>query len=796
MLNDLRYGVRQIRDAPVLAGAVIVVLALGVGAATAVFARSDPILFRALPYADAERLVTMRVSGEGTWLGLLQYADFERIATEHRGFAAVAAFAGAAWGTVEDTDGRTSAYAVTPGFLDTLRVTPLLGRAFLPDEYRPISEGAEVALITYELWQAAFGGRADAIGQTLVVRGLQSNRYRIVGVLPSTFVFPDHVNQAPGILVPGVLDPARRSDPRARTNPIARLGSDVSAASAAADMQRIVSSVERAFPQFPQGRRVELTPLRDALFGRVRLPLFLLLGATAGMLLLACTNLACLCAARLRARRREFGIRAAVGASPWRMVRQICAELLIVAAFGGVAAIVTAQWMFVLIMAKTPEAARVYRLLPAQFDGRVVGFATFLTALALVVLGLLPAVRMVRTTFRNSLQPGRPETRRIRFRVLQSDAILIFVQTAITISLLASGALVVRSFLQLALQPLGFHPERVTTIHVEPRVPPGGELDLPAAVRLQRQAYERLRERLAVPVAVSIGIPGMHLPGALGRPETPMQARRVLAQRVGGSFFEVFGITLEAGRWFDAREGFENAPVAVLDRRAAVNLWPGESSLGKQVRDDEDTLRTVIGVVGTIRSSLTRTDPPGNAFIPLGNRPRFLQIAANLGATPFSGQDVRIMIQEIDPRTNIDVASLRPFERSLEQPRFLALLLGAVGLLTIALTGLSIFGVVSYQVARRTAEVGVRMALGANPWQIRWLVVRSALVPGALGVTAGLLVALWWIGALRSLLHGLQPNDPTTLVATALFVLGLVGLASLSPAWRASRSDPLVTLKA
>ena len=794
--NDFEYGLRQLRRAPMFVVAVIGVLALGVGAVTAVFARSDGILFRALPYPDFEQLVTIRVSGEGTWLGLLQYEDVERLASEHQGFSAVGAFAPVAWGTIEGTSGRTAAYAVTSGFLDALAVRPLVGRSFLPGEYRPLSEGGgDVALISHDLWRSAFGGQADVLGRTLVVRGLQSARYRVIGVLPGTFVFPDHLNQPPDILVPGALDSGRRADPGARTNPIARLRPGVSVRAAAAEMQRIITAVERDFAEFPQGRGVEVTPLRDALFTRVRVPLLVLLGATAGLLVLACANLACLCAGRLRSRGRELSIRAAVGASAGRMVRQICAELLVVAGLGGIAAIVTAQWMLTLIMSRTPEVARIYRLLPVQFDLRVLAFTGALTMVAMAVFGLVPAVRVVRATVGGGMRCEGIRAGRSRLRFLHGHLVLIFVQTAVSTGLLLGGVLVVRSFLHLALQPLGFHPEQVTAAYVEPRVPPGRELDLERAMGLQRRAYEELRVRLGEPVGVSIGMPGMHLPGTLGRPDAPRTGRRVLAQRVAGDFFEVFGLTLEAGRWFDGEEGFRNAPVAVLDRRAAENLWPGESSLGKLVRDEQDTLRSVVGVVGTIRTSLTRTERPGNAFVPLGNGPRFLDMSFNLAGTGWSSEDVRSMIQEVVPSTNVDVVPLRAFERSLEQPRFLGWVLGAVGVLAMVLTAFGVFGVLSDDVARRRGEIGVRMALGAGPRQIRWFVLRRALAPGAVGVAVGLMVSMWWTETMRSVLYGVDSHDPATVIGTALFMLGLVGVAGLSPAWRASRSDPLSVIK-
>ena len=785
-----RGVVGRLQGSRIFAVATVAILALSVGGAIAVFTLADPMLFRPLPYPESEQLVTVRVSGEGTWLGMPQFADFERLAVEHTGLAAVGAFVGAAWGRVDGTEGGVSAYAVTPQLLDVLGVRPVLGRSFLLSEHLPIT-GTGVALITYGLWQAAFGGSHDVVGRTLDIRGIESGRYEIIGVLPRDFVFPYYVNDQPGALVAGLLDPARIWEPRARINPIARLRVGVSAAAAAAEMQGIIAAVERDYPQFPQGRGVRLAPLQEALFGPVRLPLLLLLAATGSLLVLACANLACLFTARLQARRDELGVRSALGATSWRLSGHVVAELLVVAALGAIAALGAARWMSVVIIGRVPEVGRVYRLLPAEFDLRVAGFAVLLTAVAVAVSGLFPAARAVRGAG-DSVRPQGSGTQSARLR---GDAFLIFVQTAVCISLLLTGALVVRSFVELAWQPLGYHPERVTAVFLEPRVPPGGELDVDGAIRRQRQVYEELRQRLPVPVAVSSGFPGLVFPGVLGRPETPAGSRRVVAHRVGGNFFEVFGITLESGRLFDDREAFSNAPVAVLDRRAAEALWPGEDSLGRQVRDNEDTLRTVIGVVGEVRSSLTGGDGSGNAFLPFGETPSFLPASFDLAASRWSADDIRNLVRQFDPDTNVNITALRPFERSLEQPRFLATLLGAIGLLTMALTGLGICSVASHAASRRNRELGIRMAFGANRWQIRWLVVRAALVPAALGVATGGVTALWWTKALQSLLHGVQPNDPATLATTALLVLGLVAAASLPPAWRASRLDPMVTLR-
>ena len=803
MVEVVRSSLRQIRGHPGFACAVIVTLALSVGATTAVFTLADPMLFRPLPYPEPDRLVRIYATGgEGPYGGgRLLLADFERIAANHQGFEAVAQYELATYGRIDGMDATVHGYAVTPAFFDVLRVRPMLGRAFLADEHRPLAQspdaaqGPEVALLTFPLWQAAFGGDPAAVGQTIELAGVRSFRYRVVGVLPPDFVLPDHFNQPPGLLLPGAVDPAFVPNQLILSLPIARLRSDVSVGAATARTQALLTTVEREHPTFPQGRMARLVPLQGALFGSVRTPLFMLLAATGCVLVLACANLAHLFMARLRARRRELGIRLACGAGQWRLARLLVTEAAALAVLGGLAALVVGQWTFNLLMARTPQFAHVYRLLPAALDWRVAGFAAVLTAGALVVFGVLPAFRAARVDVRDSLQSGG-SSEPSRYGV-RSDALLIVTQTAVSFSLLVTGALIVGSYVALAFQPLGYQPEQVWWINIA--LTPLEE-DAPGATEqaeTRRRIYERLRERLPVPVTAAGGIPGLTAPQSLERADSPVEARRVLAFPASSTFFDVFGISLLRGRLFDEGEALSNAPVAVVDQQTAESLWPGEDAIGQAVRDRGDVLRTVIGIVNTLQTDLRDPEQvPGNAFIPFDTQPRFFDVLFRPGRIGIPLQQVAAIVHEIEPRAEVSMTPLRPFERVLGQPRFLAALLGTLGGLTIVLTLVGVFGVVNHEAARRTREFGIRMSLGADAGRIRRLVLRRAIGPATVGVALGLGASLWWTRTLQSLLFGLSPQDPVTFGMTAAMLLACVALASLLPARAASRVDPADALRA
>lgn len=743
MPDVLRSALRQIRSQPGFAAAVVLTIAVGVGATTAVFTLADPMLFRALPFPEPERLVRIRVDNDGQ-SQVLRVGDFLRIAREHRGFEAVANFGATTVARVEGLGDEMLLFdGVGQAYFSTLRLQPAIGRPFAPEEYGTRTPLPDVAIITYGLWQSAFGGRGDVIGQVLRTEGQRPHSFQIVGVLPQSFVPPGIVNRQPQVLLPIRHDPAEEGNPNFGTDLMARLAPGVSLDAAVAEAQAIVTANERDNAQYPQGRRVVGISLHEALFGTVRTPLLMLLGATGCALLLACANLAQLFLARLHARQREIGVRIALGAGTWRLVQQFFVEALVLALLGGLTALVVARWTFDLIMARVPDFGHVYRLLPAAMDLRVVGFAAGLVALSLLVYGVAPAILATRADVRAALQRGGTSTPAWGRR----DAALIFLQSAMALALLVTGSLIVRSYVSLSTQDIGFEPHRVQSVNVEPAsgTEPG------AAVQMRQRVFEELRERLPQPVALAGAIPGLTIIARGDRPDFPTtdrQTGRLYLYPVSASFFDVFGLRLTRGRLFTEVEAFSNAAVAVVDERAAATLWPRVSIV---VRADHDD------------------------------------------AAPLSA--ARQIAADAAPAARVTFTPVRPFERTLGQPRFLAVLLGALSVVAVILTVVGVFGVVNHEVVRRTREVGIRMALGASAGRIRRFLLSRAIVPALLGVVAGTLASLWWTPTLEALLFGLESHDPSSFALAAALVLVTVCAAGFAPAWRASRTDPTDALR-
>jgi predicted permease len=784
MARDLKYALRLLTRRRGFAAAIVLTLAVGVGSTTAVFTLADPMLFRPLPYPESDRLVEVYARAGASTL-VFHVPDFLSAERTARSFEAIAAFGpadigGRLRGSLEEPFG----YDVTRQFFDVVRVRPFIGREFVDGEYttgRP-----DAAILTYRFWQTTFGARTDILSQTFELQGRFGGRFRIVGVLPANFVLPDNVNEQPDFFVPWKPDEAKQSTPNHLVWPIARLARGATPEAAALELQVILDNVERDYPRFARNREPRIRSLREGLFGRVRTPLLMLLAATACVLLLACANLSHLFMAKLRERQREVAIRLAIGAGRGRVYRLLLVETAVLAVIGGVASLLFAHWTFGLIMGFTPEFAHVYRLLPARVDARVAAFAACGTAVSAVIFAAVPAWRATRLDVRESLVGGG--TTSLHRRHGRSASILIVVQCATAFALLATGVLLVRSFYRLAYQPLGFEPQAVQTVYVER---PDGN---PTTLQERRRLSDHLSGRLRVPVALAGGLPAMTLPGAVRREGDAGNGPHPIAYPAGASFFDVFGVRLLRGRYYSDAEAFGNAPAAVVDRRAAEGLWPGQDPLGKVLVDFARTPRRVVGIVDTLRTSLTGNSSDGTAFIPVVAA-RSTSIVLRDPDRAVSLDELRSAAREIVPDAIVSMTPFRPFERTLGQPRFLAALLGTLGLLTLALTIVGVFGVVNHAVARRMQEMGIRIALGADPNAVRRLVVSRALLPAVTGVSFGAGVSLWWTRGLQSLLFDLKPHDVPTLAASGMLVLAVVLFASLVPAVRVSRIDPVKVLR-
>lgn len=783
--RDAGYAVRMLGRSPGFALAVVLTLAIGVGATTAVFTLADPMLFRPLPYPESDRLVQLlgRAGGSSR---VLHVPDFLRAQDTVGSFEAIAAFGVAPVGG--RIAGRAEAplgYQVSRRFFDVLRVRPFMGREFLPEEYQ-VNAAADVAILTFPFWQSAFGGRSGVLAESLALDG-PARRFRIVGVLPQDFVLPDAVNRPPDFFVAYAPDAGAQGNPNRVIWPIARLAPGSTLEAATGEMQSVLGSIEQEYPAFERNRQARVRLLRDGLFGSMKTPLLMLLGATGSVLLLACVNLAHLFLSRMHARRTELAVRMALGASRAGLVRLLFVEASMLAVIGGAAALMVGQWTFDLIMARTPQFDHIYRLLPARVDARVAIFAALLAGIALAIFGAVPALRASDVDLRSGLSKAAPASTR---RIFRGGGGLITLQCAVAVTLLVTSTLLVRSFVSLAYQPLGFDPGPVRIVALATA---RGDGDLSIADR--RRVYEHLRQRLPVPVTVAGGWPAATLPGFVTLRDAPPEAPRPTGYPAASTIAEVLGLRVAAGRFYSESEAFTNAPVAVVDGRAAEQLWPRGDPLGKEVVDETAVARRIVGVVNPLRTRLTNGDTAGVAFHPFGVQPRFMEVAIKDPRGLISIAGVQAAIDEVSPGTLVTVRSFTPFERTLGQPRFLAALLGTLGFLTVGLTIVGVFGVVQHDAERRTREMGIRISLGASARRILAMVLSRALVPALLGMIAGVGVSLWWTRTLASLLFGLEPTDVATFTIACGLVASVVLLASLWPAWRASRTDPVVALR-
>ncbi|MEX2271340.1 MAG: ABC transporter permease [Vicinamibacterales bacterium] len=791
--QDFRHALRHLRAHPGYGAAVVLTLALAIGGVTAVFTLADPLLFKPLPYPNADRIVRLGASSD-VGRTMMYYADYLWLTQGTASFEAVAQFSGPEHtGTLHEDDPPETdvlVYAVPPTFLDLFGVQPAIGRGFEPHEHVPA--GARVALITHGLWQRAFGGSAAALGKSLKLHGPGGATFDVIGVLPRDFVFPDFVNRAPGVLIPGRDDLADAARPNVMASPFALLKRGVSREQAAIEIQRAFDEVRRDNPAMSVRRSPVITPLKDALFTRVRKPLLTLLALTFLVMLLAFANITHLILARIAARRGEIATRQALGGSRWRTGRLLFVESAALAFLGLAGALLAGRITLDAILGLLPRGAHVYRAIDVGLDARVFLLACGLTLVGLMLFGGVPALKAVRADVRGGLQH---QSSRSTSRWGMSS--LVFAQTATAIAVLVAALLVAANFSRLANADLGYDPEGVSTAYLTlPRTAVG---DQARAERASTELRRRIAEFVGRPVALGSGIPGMHLVIGLGRVDWPKERRMVTsAFPVSTEFRDVFRLRLAAGRWFSAEEGMSAQPLVVVDARTAMLLWPGQNPIGQLARDSEGIERRVIGVVEPLKTSLAGTRfQQSTAFVPLRKTWRAPLTTMWRGRiTPAMRAELRRFARELEPQGRLSISELNLVDRQLGQPRFLATLLGSLAAVAGLLTLIGLYGVVSHNAVRRTREVGIRIALGADRGAIARLVVMQTLMPAILGMALGLAISVWWTETIRSLLVGIEPHDWRVFASSAVALLAIVGLASWLPARRATRIDPMIALRA
>jgi putative ABC transport system permease protein len=808
-LQDLRYGVRVLAKNPGFTAIAVLTLALGIGANTAIFSVVDELLVRPLPYRDAERLVMLwEISPEGRHQNTTSRSNFRAWREQSTVFESMAAFAdyniALTGGSGEPEE--VAAQLANPELFRVVGVEPVLGRSFTQEDARL---GAPlVAMLSHGLWRRRFGGDPRVIGNPITLDG---QPYVVVGVLPAGFEWHIRTRSRTGksaeIWTPLAMPTEGDAATRGRfLSAVARLKPGVSLAQAETEMKTIAARLARAEPWYNKDVGAEVIPLREQFVGNLRRALLVLLGAVGFVLLIACANVANLLLSRAAAREKEIALRTALGAGRFRVFRQLLTESVLLAALGCLLGLVLAGWGIQALVAISPR-----ELVDLQGVGLNLPVLAVTLAVSLatgILFGLAPALEATRLHLNDTLKEGGKGASGQGARSRRLRGALVVAEVALALVLMASAGLLVKSFVRLQQIDTGFNTENVLTMVAN--LPTGKYQEGRQIVGFFRQATERIR---TLPGVRAIGtVNYLPLYGGLGtttdftvegRP-APLPGRELYThvRVVDPGYFGAMGIPLLRGRNFTDLEASEPKQVVLVSESLARRYFPSENPLGKRisvVMFEEPVWTEIVGIVGDVRyDSLTDEAEPTTYFpLPELTYSSMTFVIRTTGNPGEMAPAVRRVVREIDP--DQPLSAVRTMDQvmaaTVGRARFNTLLLGLFAGLATLLAAVGIFGVMSYSVALRTREIGLRMSLGARPGQVLMLILKQGLVLTLIGVGLGLAGALALTRLLSGLLYGVGSTDPATFTAIALLLTLVSMIACYIPARRATRVDPLVALR-
>jgi putative ABC transport system permease protein len=793
LLRDIRYALRSWRRAPGPIAAAIAALALGIGANTAIFSIVAGVLLRPLPYQNPERLVMvwqdLRARGgpPRDWISPGLFVEWQRRATVFESLAAMRGWSPNLTGV--DEPERLRGAAVSASYFSTLGVSPAAGRTFSELDDQP--NAAPVAVISDALWTRLFNRDPAVIGRTVMLDGQAT---AIVGVMPAGFQPPIIASD---VWAPIRIDPARAPRGIIVLRVIGRVKADVTISQARAAMAALAAQLEHEDSEWERAR-IAVIPLHDDIVGDVRRMLQVLALAVGLVLCIACANVMSLLLARAADRAREITIRTALGAGRAQIVRQLLTESALLAAFGGGAGLVLASWGVHGLVAIAPATAP--RLQEVRIDALVLAFTAAVTIVTAAVSGLTPALATARMQLNPALRDGnRESTANGRIR-----SILVVGEIAVALVLVVGAALLIRTLVALQTVDMGFNGERLLTAAV---APPRAQYRDPDALR---QLFSQLLERAAaIPGVRSAAITNMlplsggefNLSFAIaGRPPaaTPGSEPVAGARVVSASYVSTMGMRIVEGRDL-SRLDIDTAPgVALINETMARRYWPTGGAVGARLALNGEPI-TVVGIVGDVHHRGPGPAPGAEMYIPFQqfNARQAIVVLRAAGDPARLAAPLRAVLREIDPALPLSNVTTMDslLAQSVSQPRFLAALLTGFAALAAILALVGVYGLLSFSVSRRVRELGVRMALGAGRARVIGLVVRQSAALVTIGLAAGIGFTLMLSRLLRSLLFGVRAEDPGTIAAMALAIAIAAALASLPPALRASRIDPVVALR-
>jgi putative ABC transport system permease protein len=817
IVQDMRYAARRLGHGLGFSAMVIATLALGIGATTAIFSMVYGVLLRPLPYPEPDRLVAIfEVNHRGTYSRLAD-PNFNDFRDQNRTFETMAKYAAvvaSVSGLAEPT--RSGVAFVTRDFFSVLHVQPVIGRSIAPEDAHP--GAAPVLLASSRYWKEHLASARDLSALKLRIQG---RVYSVVGVLPAGFEFPAKTD----LWLPSELDPENTSRTSHNYSGIGRLRPGVSAAQAAADLAAIATRIVRQSPEQNDYllRSATAVPLQAAQTTKVRTPLYILLGAVGVLLLVACANAANLLLAQASARARELAVRNALGAGRGRLVRQFVTESLLLSGVSGVLGVLVALGLLRALRALAP--AELTRLAEVTVSGPVLALTAGLSCVVAIALGLLTAVRATSGAPRATLVEGSRGSVGTQ-RSQRVGRAIVAAQLAMTLTLLTGAGLLGRSLLQVLSVDPGFRLDHVVAMDLQLPESAGTDPQAEATLRAQRSQFAsgliaRLHsipgmEHVAAVNAVPMdgGLPdGMFLLVSPRENPTNFEEYGRLAEQAerrgtadfcaaSPEYFQALGIPLRRGRLFDGRDGFDAPHVAMVNESLARVRWPGQDPIGQTVQfgnmDGDLHLLTIVGVVGDTREYGPEEPARPTLYVNILQRPR-----SAFSVVMHTGSETRHVVASARAIVHAEAPDVPPrfrtfteiYSASLGSRRFNLTLVMVFALTALLLAVGGVYGVVSYAVAQRTQEIGVRMALGAGSADVTAMVLRQGLRTTLAGIAVGLMGSFAAAHTIQSLLFGVVPTDPLTFVAVAALLVTVAGLACYLPARRAAKVDPLAALR-
>ena len=794
--QDVRYGVRMLTKKPIFTAIAVVTLALGVGANTAIFSVVNAVLLRALPYHNGNQLVALASSsssGERDGISIPEAQEFQE---RMQSLEDLAAFQSQSVNvTGGDRPDRVRGSFVTANYFKVFNLNPVIGRTFVQGEDR--QGAAKLAVVNEKLWRERLNGEKNLDAAKLILNG---EAYSVIGVVTSSFKQP--FDQDVEVWMPVGNFPGNTGQREARfLFGMGHLKPGVSLAQAQTEANTIASQLAQAYPKENGGRGARVESLRELMVGGVRPMLWLLFAAVGVILLIACANLANLLLARGLARQKEIAVRAALGASRWRLIRQLLTETTLIGVLGGVGGLLLAYWGLYALL-KLPQ--NFVNTEEAGVDARVLLFALAVSVLTGWLFGLLPALQLARPELQSFLKEGaRGSGEGSRWNRVRGA--FVVTQVALSLLLLVSAALLIRSFDKLLRVDPGFKTEKLLSL--EYRLPRNKYREPAAQLNFHQQVVERLEEIPGVQSAslvrglpfsgnggtTKIVLPDREIPPPGMEPE-------VMVNTAMPNYFETLGIPLIKGRVFGNEDRADSPPVVVINQLMAQRFWPNQDPLGKQIKFTEDeSTATVVGIVGDAKHFWLEEDQRPQVYGPFSQGPGIFATAVmRTSVEPLSlSEPVRQAIWKVDP--DQPMWKIRTVEflvnRATADRKFLMALMGIFATLALVLTIIGLYGVISYLVNQRTQEIGIRMALGAQMRDIMRMVLKQGMVLVLTGVALGL-AAAWLLTRLMSrLLFQVSATDPPTFVGISLLLIAVALLACYIPARRATKVDPLVALR-